>query len=227
MAGMQGSGDERPISRRRFVKQGIAFGGAVVWAPSTALAGSNASPAKQLRSLNRSIVHSDISAALKRRMSNRIAQALQALDLDHRNRARQDVESLIQIIRGNQGVNIEKDLAKNWVSRSKRIKQGIPPGEHPGTPGPTGPAGGPGDTGPIGQTGPSGATGPGGSTGPTGSGGSTGPTGATGPDNGPPGPTGPTGVVGPTGPTGPGPTGATGLTGLTGPTGPVGQTGPV
>lgn len=213
--------DGRPISRRKFVTTGVAFGGAVMWSPAAALAGAG-DPADRLRALRRAIVRSEIGASLKRRLVTKIARAQEALRLGHNDAARDQLQSLIFILRGNSGHNgLSTDQAKRWVARAKKIRAAIPAGSHPGTPGPTGASGPTGATGPTGpgSTGPTGATG---STGPTGATGSTGSTGATG-STGPVGGTGATGATGPIGETGA--TGSTGPVGGTGATGPIGETG--
>ena len=221
-----------PVSRRRFIRSGIAVGGAIIWDPSAALAGPS-SLMRRLRTLAHDVRASHVSERLKFRLLNILAKAEEALQLGNGSAAKGRLTEFIFLLQGERGEErLTSKIANRWIHRARSIRAAIP-----NTTGVTGPTGPGGNTGPTGSTGPTGATGPTGSTGPTGATGptgTTGPTGATGPtgSTGPTGPTGATGLTGPTGPTGPptGPTGATGLTGPTGPTGPptgpTGATGP-
>ena len=211
------------LTRRRLVKSVAAIGVALVWSPSSALAGGN-SVEKQLQALRRSIRGAQFGGRTK--ALSLIARAQEALALGHNDAARNHLSSLSSFLEGlGRGGKLPKTKLNGWIRRIRRIRSAIPPGVHDGITGPSGPSGatgatGPGGTGDTGPTGPTGSTGPGG-TGPTGA---TGPTGSTG-STGPVGPTGSTGPIGPTGSTGVvGPTGATGSTGVLGPTG---STGPV
>jgi hypothetical protein len=197
---------DRPLTRRRLLQTGAAFGGAVIWSPGFAL-GAKDNATQGLRALRRAILDADLSHRFERRLLVRLARAGEAIKLGHYDDGRDELERLIFEIQGSSGRHgLDRPTASRLAKQARKLRARVPRGTHPGEAGPTGPTGQPGATG---------ATGPG----------STGPTGATG--SGPTGPTGATGVVGPTGPTGVvGPSGPTGVTGPTGPTGSPGPQGP-
>ncbi len=212
------------LTRRRLVKSGAAIGVALVWSPSSALAGGN-SVEKQLQALRRSIRGAQFGGRTK--ALSLIARAQEALALGHNDAARNHLSSLGSFLEGlGRGGKLPKTKLNGWIRRIRRIRSAIPPGVHDGITGPSGPSGATGATGlraaqatrgdgadriyrPWGNRAYRGhrayrvdrIDGP-----------VRPPTGSTGPI----GPTGSTGVVGPTGATG-----STGVLGPTGSTGPV------